>query len=355
MQYAATSWPAIQLLPTVRASSNEQRTIISDGRSSNQSLNRPDDNDDNSGGGVSPATFQSLSHYHLKSITSPSNSFVKHCLKLRLSASYRHSHRSVLVVGTTPIREICRFWDSSEKKPNSPIGCLLLHDKADIPTELAAADNLTNIVYVNSLVMKKLSGLQSTDSVEAISLMRIPSSFLNLEDKQVTDCRRWFPSAHRILVLEGVQDPGNLGTLVRSALAFGWNGIFLLPGCCDPFNDKALRASRGASFQIPIVSGGWNHLEAFRREFQTKILAGHPGTAHKSKPVCVLSQEVADSLVNTPLCLVLGSEGIGLSDKTKRDCQLVCIPMQGEFESLNVSVAGGIFLYMLQQHSKTLL
>lgn len=179
--------------------------------------------------------------------------------------------------------------------------------------------------------------------------MRIPSTFLNLEDNYgqlVTDCRRWFPSANRILVLEGVQDPGNLGTLVRSALAFGWDGIFLLPGCCDPFNDKALRASRGASFQIPIVSGEWNHLEAFRREFQMKILAGYPGTVHKSKPVSLLSQEVADSLANKPLCLVLGSEGIGLSEKTKRDCDLVSIPMEGDFESLNVSVAGGIFLYM---------
>lgn len=105
MRYAAASLPSIQLFPTVRAS-NDRRKIISDAPGSNQSLNRSNDNlDDNSGGGgASPATFHSLSHYHLKSITSPSNAFVKHCLKLRLSASYRHSHRSVLVVGTIPIR-----------------------------------------------------------------------------------------------------------------------------------------------------------------------------------------------------------------------------------------------------------
>ncbi|XWS41671.1 hypothetical protein CRYUN_Cryun17cG0102400 [Craigia yunnanensis] len=75
-------------------------------------------------------------------------------------------------------------------------------------------------------------------------------------------------------------------------------GIFLLPGCCDPFNEKALRASRGASFQLPIVSG----------------------------------------------CC----EGRGLSEKSQQECELVSIPMAGEFESLNVSAAGGIFLYMLQ-------
>lgn len=126
------------------------------------------------------------------------------------------------------------------------------------------------------------------------------------------------------------------------------NGAFLLPGCCDPFNEKALRASRGASFQLPIVSGTWNHLESLQNEFQIKMLAGHPGNDEKLKPVSHLSQKLADSFVDVPLSLVLGSEGSGLSEKSRRLCELVSIPMAGEFESLNVSVAGGIFLYVLQ-------
>lgn len=126
------------------------------------------------------------------------------------------------------------------------------------------------------------------------------------------------------------------------------NGAFLLPGCCDPFNEKALRASRGASFQLRIVSGTWNHLESLKNEFQIKMLAGHPGTDEKLKPVSHLSQKLADSFADVPLSLVLGSEGSGLSEKSRRLCELVSIPMAGEFESLNVSVAGGIFLYVLQ-------
>ncbi|PIA46513.1 hypothetical protein AQUCO_01500214v1 [Aquilegia coerulea] len=205
---------------------------------------------------------------NVKFITNPSNPFVKHCVKLRQSSSYRHSHASVLLLGTTPIRE--------------------------------------------------------------------------------EDFRSWFPFPHRVLVLDGIQDPGNLGTLLRSAVAFRWDGVFLLPGCCDPFNDKALRASRGSAFQLPIVSGNWDQLETLRKGFQMKMLAGHPESNSEGKRSSSLSQKLADSLVDDHVCLVLGSEGYGISKQSEEVCELINIPMAGDYESLNVSVAGGIFLFMLQ-------
>lgn len=283
---------------------------------------------------------------HVKTITSTSNPFVKHCLKLRQSSSYRHSHGSVLLVGSTPIRELCRFQNKIEDGLTA-IECLLLLDNTNVPEYL----NNQSIRYVNvsSLVMKKLSGLQSTDSIDMVALIRIPSTFHSIGSHvKGGDCHKWFPSPYRILVLDGVQDPGNLGTLLRSAMAFRWDGVFLLSDCCDPFNDKALRASRGASFQLPIVSGGWAHLDGLRREFHMKLVAGHPAKDAEAKPVSCLSQDYANSLVETHLCLILGSEGNGLSETSVQECELVSIPMAGEFESLNVSVAGGIFLYMLQ-------
>lgn len=79
-----------------------------------------------------------------------------------------------------------------------------------------------------------------------------------------------------------------------------------------------------------------------------KMLAGHPESHEELKPVFELTREFAESLIRVPLCLILGSEGSGLSEKSHQECELVSIPMAGEFESLNVSVAGGIFLYMLQ-------
>lgn len=129
------------------------------------------------------------------------------------------------------------------------------------------------------------------------------------------------------------------------------DGVFLLPGCCDPFNDKALRACRGACFQIPIVSGNWARVETLRQEFQMKMLAGHPATSDHLNPAIRLSIDFADSVADSPLCLVLGSEGAGLSDFSRKACELVTIPMAGEFESLNVSVAGAIFMYMLQHEN----
>ncbi|XP_022991844.1 uncharacterized protein LOC111488367 [Cucurbita maxima] len=282
---------------------------------------------------------------HVKAITSTSNPFVKHCVKLRFSSSYRHFHGSVLVVGATPIREICKFQESL-RGISCTLACLLLLDEVEVPEELV--DVSVRIVRVSPTVMKKLSGMQSIESIDAIALMRIPDSFCSLDGNlKQAHSKTWFPSPHRILVLDGIQDPGNLGTLIRSALAFKWNGVFLLPGCCDPFNEKALRASRGASFQLPIVSGTWNHLEALKTDFQMKMLAGHP-ESNELKPVSVLSQQFANSSKDISLCLVLGSEGSGLSEKSWQVCELLSIPMVGGFESLNVSVAGGIFLYMLQ-------
>ncbi|XP_028245455.1 uncharacterized protein LOC114423045 isoform X3 [Glycine soja] len=142
-----------------------------------------------------------------------------------------------------------------------------------------------------------------------------------------------------------INAPSDAASSVSTAMK---DGVFLLPGCCDPFNEKALRASRGASFQLPVVSGSWNHLESLKKEFQMRFLAGHPEHEGLVKPVSSLSPSFCDSLSDTPLCLVLGSEGSGLSEKSLQTCELVSIAMTGEYESLNVSVAGGIFLYMLQ-------
>ncbi|GAB2282991.1 hypothetical protein Dimus_017523 [Dionaea muscipula] len=285
-----------------------------------------------------------------KSITSTANPIVKHCVKLRQSSSYRHTHGSAVVVGTIPIREIYEF-DTLKQDRSSMLDYIFVLDGADVPEGLN--DCPVRVIHSSAAVMKKLSGLQSTESADAIAVMRIPGSFLNLENTLLeTDPKGWFPCPHRLLVLEGIQDPGNLGTLLRSAMAFRWGGAFLLPGCCDPFNEKAVRASRGASFQLPIVSGSWVHLSALRNEFKMTMLAGHPDTSSDmtSKHVSSLSlsQGLVDFLADKHVLLVLGTEGIGLSEKSMQSCELVSIPMAQHFQSLNVAVAGGIFLFMLR-------
>ncbi|XP_047088184.1 uncharacterized tRNA/rRNA methyltransferase YsgA-like [Lolium rigidum] len=282
-----------------------------------------------------------------KQVASVANPLVKHCVKLRDSAAYRRSCRRLLLVGLAPIKEICALGFAS-------IDCLLLLDGVEIPDELHELSG--DVVYVSATVMKKISGMRSVDSTEAIAVMHMPKNFCDLNgDEGGAGLDGLFhQSPNRILVLDGIQDPGNLGTLIRSACAFKWDAVFLLPACCDPFNEKALRAARGASLQLPVVSGNWCDLQALVTKYDMKMLAGHPKSGsdgfEETRP---LSKELADSLMSKSLCLVLGSEGNGLSEETIQGCELVSIPMEGIFESLNVSVAGGIFLFMLQLRQET--
>lgn len=116
-------------------------------------------------------------------------------------------------------REIHRSQESLQER-TVELEYLLLLDEAEV-SQVLDDKSSARVVRVSSVVMKKLSQLQSTESVDAIALMKFPTTYFVVDDHQ--DCsRKWFPSPHRILVLEGIQDPGNLGTLLRSALALGW-------------------------------------------------------------------------------------------------------------------------------------
>lgn len=139
------------------------------------------------------------------------------------------------------------------------------------------------------------------------------------------------------LVLDGVQDPGNLGTLARSAAAFGCEGLLCLPGTVDPWNPKAVRASAGALFRMPVVQSGLEELEAW--------LGGH---GYLLIGADAAGASVVGQALPQPLALAVGNEGAGLSGPIRERCErVVSVPMRGGTESLNVAVAGGILLYEL--------
>lgn len=131
-----------------------------------------------------------------------------------------------------------------------------------------------------------------------------------------------------VLGLWRLADPGNVGALLRSADAFG-AGVSLSDGCADPLAQKALRASAGAIFRVPLVA--WGELPANRI-----ALVSHGGEA-----------TLAAVPLEPPLALLLGSERDGLPEELATDCCKVTIALPGAAESLNVAAAGAIALYEL--------
>jgi TrmH family RNA methyltransferase len=143
----------------------------------------------------------------------------------------------------------------------------------------------------------------------------------------------------RLLVLDGIQDPGNVGTIIRTAAAFGVLATISLPGTVDLWNAKVVRSAMGAQFHHSCLSCTWDELDAFRREQPFVIWAADA------------SGDSIDGLEPPArLAVVVGNEGAGLSalSRTRAD-RLVALPLSAMVESLNVAVAAGILLYELRQ------
>lgn len=140
-----------------------------------------------------------------------------------------------------------------------------------------------------------------------------------------------------VLVLDGVQDPGNVGTLVRSAGAFGCHAVVYLPGTVDPWNPKAVRASAGALFRVPPVRAETGPALDRLTDLGFALIGADAGGTPVNR--VTLTGRTA---------LAVGNEGRGLGDRVRQQAHaLACVPMQGGVESLNVAVAAGILLYLV--------
>ncbi len=234
-------------------------------------------------------------------------------VKLRESSRYRRMNHSVLVYGVKMVRELV--------EEGASLRVVITSDEALIDPNVKAAE----ILVGNSEILEKITGAQTPEGVAA-----------------EVDMPPWsdLATANKILVLDRVSDPGNIGTLIRTAQALGWDGVYLVEGCCDPYNDKALRGAMGATFKMALAEGPWERVERW---------ASQRGWMPYAADVEGLS--ISTAAQESRIMLVLGSEAHGISDAAKQACTLITIPMGGNMESLNVSVAGGIIMYMLQQDS----
>jgi TrmH family RNA methyltransferase len=164
-----------------------------------------------------------------------------------------------------------------------------------------------------------------------------PQGVLAVASVPTSDLPDLIPGAGRcvVLVLDAVQDPGNFGTLSRSAEALGASGLIALPGTVDPWNAKAVRAAVGSTFRLPIVAAQWEAAARWLRGEGFRIL----GAAVGGGPVPADLDRVA---------LVVGNEGAGLSPEVSAGVDaLVGIPLRGRAESLNVNAAAAILLHEL--------
>jgi RNA methyltransferase, TrmH family len=138
-----------------------------------------------------------------------------------------------------------------------------------------------------------------------------------------------------VLLLDGVQDPGNLGTLARTAEALGAAGLVTLPGTVDPWNPKTVRAAAGSLFRIPVLAGGWEEVRDRLRKEGFRLLTAEVG----GDPPPAAGGRVG---------LVVGNEGAGISPEVRASADgAVGIPLRGRAESLNVAAAAAILLYEL--------
>ncbi len=148
-----------------------------------------------------------------------------------------------------------------------------------------------------------------------------------------------------LVVIDGIQDPGNLGTIIRTSDAAGVDGIILLPGTCDAFISKTIRATAGSIFNVPIV---FSDNDSLNRWFNKRNLQLIATSAEEDK-------SVFDADLTRPTAIILGNEAHGVSRQLKHSADLILkIPIYGRAESLNVATSAAVCLYeaVRQRRSK---
>lgn len=233
-------------------------------------------------------------------ITSTQNPLIKDLIKLS-QKKYRDKTNSLLIEGDHLIEEA---------------------QKAGLLIQTLGTDE--DDVEISDLVSKRLSTTKSGS--QRFAHIRKPEFKLE--------------NGKRFLVLDGVQDPGNVGTCIRTAYSFGFDAVILSLDSADMYNDKVVRATQGALFHIPCLRLDLKDAYTFFKDNNITLFATH--VDDKS----VVLDEVEE---NQKLAVVMGSEGQGISDLTLKHSDHTLHIETSHFESLNVAVAASIICYKLRQ------
>ena len=164
---------------------------------------------------------------------------------------------------------------------------------------------------------------------------------LGIAKKCVNDLHSLIVEDGLYVALDGVQDPGNLGTIIRTAVAAGAKGIFLLKGTVDPYNEKCVRSTMSALCNIPIFED--ITLSEFYDFIKDNSIKTYVTSLDNAKPYHTISYAKRTMVI-------LGNEGNGVSKEIIEMCdQAITIPMYGDIESLNVSIAAALCMYKVRE------
>lgn len=245
-------------------------------------------------------------------ITSRQNPLSVHIRKLGADGKYRRSQGQYLCEGEKLVREALR-WSAGVET--------LVYARGKRPPDGLPQD--IRLVEVPEGLFESLSTVETPQGVLAVC--RRPETALP---------ETMAPGGY--LVLDGLQDPGNVGAIWRTADALGAAGVVLLPRCADPFSPKTVRSTMGACFRLPVWESGLEHL------CPRLAAAGIPLYA------TALREDTADvrALSLERAAVVIGSEGRGISDEALARCEkTIRIPMRERCESLNAAAAAAVVLW----------
>jgi tRNA G18 (ribose-2'-O)-methylase SpoU len=209
----------------------------------------------------------------------------------------------------------------------------LLINQRDLPSLADLVDSCADVLVVPDDWVEEIVGFDFHRGVLACAYRKPSPDLLEL-------CRR-SGGKLTLVVCPNVQDPENLGTILRTSCALGVDGVVIGRDCCDPFSRRVLRVSMGAAFRLPIVETDnlAGQLQSIRGESQVELWAAVADASgvpfdHSGRP--------------ERLALLVGGEGHGLAPEWLELCDTrVTIPMQPGTDSLNVAVATGILIYHL--------
>jgi TrmH family RNA methyltransferase len=254
-------------------------------------------------------------------ITSTSNDKVKYVRRLQSQKDVRHHHRRFVLEGVRLVEEILR----ASLVPTFVLFTEQLAGEGRGKALLTALRGLRTPCYaVSEAVMKSCSDTTTPQGILAV----LP--FPNLTPSEPPTL---------LLVVDRLRDPGNLGTLLRTALAAGVEQVLLAPGTVDFSNPKVVRSAMGAHLRLPMADADWDAIAEIVAGCDVWLAAAAGGK---------LYTEVDWT---RPVALVLGSEAHGAGDRAHSLARgSVSIPMQSAVESLNVAVAAAIILFEVVRH-----